>query len=157
MKSATGLRLIAGFKLVQGLLLALVGTGLWILITKDPDAEVAHWLAALQIDTDNDFIRRLLSRLDAMSPVKFQRLGIGAFIYAGLLITEGTGLLLQKRWAEFLTILVTGSFLPFELLEVAKHFTLAPLALLIANGAIVWYLVGALMGKDGKKDSFGEN
>lgn len=151
MKSATGLRLIAGFKLGQGLLLALVGTGLWILITKDPDAQVAHWLAALQIDTDNDFIRRLLSRLDAMSPVKFQRLGIGAFVYAALLLTEGTGLFLQKRWAEFLTILVTGSFLPFELLEVAKHFTLAPLALLIANGAIVWYLVGVLMNKHPKK------
>ncbi len=150
MKSATGLRLIAGFKLAQGLLLCLIGAGLLLLITRDPDAQVAHWLAALQIDTDNDFIRRLLSRLDAISPVKFQRLGIGAFIYAGLLMTEGTGLLLQKRWAEFLTVVVTGSFLPFELLEVAKHFTLAPLALLVANGAIVWYLVGALRNKKEK-------
>lgn len=152
MKSATGLRIIAGFKLAQGLLLALVGTGLFILITKDADAQVAHWLAALQIDTDNDLMRRLLSRLDAISPVKFQRLGIGAFVYAGLLLTEGTGLLLRKRWAEFLTVVVTGSFLPFELFEVAKHFTFAPLALLIANGAIVWYLVGALMNKHPKKE-----
>lgn len=144
MKNATGLRLIAGFKLVQGVLLCLVGTGLLILITKDPDAEVARWLAALQIDTNNELVRNLSTRLDAISPLKFERLGIAAFIYAGMLLFEGTGLLLQKRWAEFLTIFVTGSFLPLELLEVARHFTLAPVILLLANGAVVWYLVHAL-------------
>lgn len=150
MKTTTGVRIIAGFKLAQGIILGLIGAGLLLLITRDPDTQVAHWLAALQIDTDNDLVHRLLSRLDSISPVKFQRLSIGAFIYAGLLMTEGTGLLLRKRWAEFLTIFVTGSFLPFELLEVARHFTLAPLVLLIANGAIVWYLVRALRNKKEK-------
>ncbi len=151
MKTSTGLRLIAGFKLAQGLLLCLVGTGLLILITKDPDAQVARWLAALQIDTDNDFVRSLLSRLEAISPLKFERLGIVAFLYAGLLLVEGTGLLLQKRWAEFFTIFVTGSFLPFELFEVFRHFALPPVALLVANGAIVWYLVNALKNKHQKR------
>ncbi len=151
MKTSTGLRLIAGFKLAQGLLLCLVGTGLLILITKNPDAQAARWLAALRIDTNNDFVRSLLNRLDAISPLKFERLGMVAFLYAGLLLVEGVGLLLQKRWAEFFTIFVTGSFLPFELLEVFRHFTLPPVALLVTNGAVVWYLVNALKNKHPKR------
>ncbi len=156
MKIPPGLRLIAGFKLAQGLVLVLVGAGLSFLITRDPDAQVAHWLAALQIDTDNTFMHSLLSKLDAISPLKFQRLSIGAFFYAGLLMTEGTGLLLQKRWAEFLTVFVTGSFLPWESFEVARHFNLAALAILTVNAAIVWYLVNALVDKRRKRHLSGE-
>ncbi len=147
-----GLRLIAVFKLVQGLLLALLGTGFWMLISRDADAQATHWLGALRIDINGHFTRSLLNKVDAINPLHFKRLSLGAFLYAGMLMTEGTGLLLQKWWAEYLTVVVTGSFLPLELYEVTRHFSVTTLVILAANLAVVWYLVKILLDKHRQKD-----
>lgn len=54
--------------------------------------------------------------------------------------TEGIGLFLRRRWAEYLTVLGTGVLIPFELYELVHHTTLFKAAALIANLAIVVYL-----------------
>jgi uncharacterized membrane protein (DUF2068 family) len=80
-----------------------------------------------------------LSSLDA-SVVK--RLGVLALAYAAIFTVEGIGLLLKRTWAEWLTIVVTASFIPLEIYELVVHFGLGKLAVLIANAAIVIYLIG---------------
>src|SRR5262249_47735664 len=50
------------------------------------------------------------------------------------------GLLLKKRWAEWLTVLVTASFVPFEVYEIAQRGGAAKIAALVLNVAIVAYL-----------------
>ncbi len=146
-ESSPGLRLIAGFKLLQGFMLAFVGTGLLVLVSKDANGQMTHWLNTWQLNTDNDLMRKLLGQLDKVSPVKFERLSAGAFLYAVMLLIEGTGLLLHKRWAEYLTVFVTGSFLPWELWEIVRHFNLVALVVFAANAAVVWYLVVTLRNK----------
>jgi len=66
---------------------------------------------------------------------------VGTFIYAGLLLTEGIGLLLRKRWAEYFTIITTAGLIPLELYELSKHITATKIAILIINIGIVAYLV----------------
>ena len=56
-------------------------------------------------------------------------------------LTEGTGLLLRKRWAEYFTIITTGGLIPLELYELSRHVTAVKIAVLIVNVAIVAYLV----------------
>jgi uncharacterized membrane protein (DUF2068 family) len=56
-------------------------------------------------------------------------------------LTEGFGLLFRKRWAEYLTIIATGSFIPLEIYEIARHCSAARILLLIGNVAIVVYLI----------------
>ncbi len=69
-------------------------------------------------------------------------LSVGAFVYAGLFLTEGVGLLMRKRWGEIVTIVITGSFLPFEIYElIVKEFSVVKLLLLIANAAVLVYLI----------------
>jgi uncharacterized membrane protein (DUF2068 family) len=68
----------------------------------------------------------------------------GSFAYAALLVTEGIGLWLKRRWAEYFTIVVTGSFIPLELYELARRWTLIRLAAFGLNVLIVWYLVRQL-------------
>jgi len=63
------------------------------------------------------------------------------FAYAALFLTEGTGLLLRKRWAQYFTIIVTGSFLPLEVYEFARHASVAKLLVILLNVAIIGYLV----------------
>ena len=54
---------------------------------------------------------------------------------------QGIGLLRGHTWAEWLTALVTSSFIPIECYEIAKGATVWNVALLIVNSAIVVYLV----------------
>jgi uncharacterized membrane protein (DUF2068 family) len=65
---------------------------------------------------------------------------VGTFLYAGLFATEGIGLLLRKRWAEYFTIVTTSGLIPLEIYEIALHFTVTKLVVVFVNALIVWYL-----------------
>jgi uncharacterized membrane protein (DUF2068 family) len=71
------------------------------------------------------------------------------FVYAALLLTEGVGLLFRARWAEYFTVVITASFVPLELYEIARHLTLARVTVLAVNVAIVWYLIVRLRREPG--------
>ena len=62
----------------------------------------------------------------------------------GLFVVEGMGLWRQKRWAEYLTVIATASFVPLEVYELVKDVTLPRIAALLANLLVVAYLVGVL-------------
>ena len=59
-----------------------------------------------------------------------------------LYAVEGTGLLLLKKpWAEWLTVILTGLFIPVEVYEVFRRPGPARIVVLVVNVAIVAYLV----------------
>ena len=68
-------------------------------------------------------------------------MALGSFIYAVLFATEGTGLLLLKRWAEWMTIIITGSLIPVEIWECFRHPHWTKFLLLVFNAALVGYLI----------------
>jgi uncharacterized membrane protein (DUF2068 family) len=76
-----------------------------------------------------------------LTPVRIRLASVASFSYAALFLTEGTGLLMRKRWAEWLTIIATGSLIPFEIYEIVKETTAIRVATLIANIAVVLYLI----------------
>jgi uncharacterized membrane protein (DUF2068 family) len=67
-------------------------------------------------------------------------LAIGAIAYALLEGTEGVGLAMRRRWAEYLTVIATGILIPYELYEVVLHPTLFKVGALLLNVAVVGYL-----------------
>ena len=135
-----GLRIIAVFKLVKGLLLVGVGIGALRLLHRDVSELAANWIAQIRVDPDNRLIHALVAKLGVMNDRKLEELSIGSFFYAALLLTEGTGLWLKKRWAEYFTIIVTCSLIPLELYEIAKRVTITRIVVLVVNAVIVWYL-----------------
>jgi uncharacterized membrane protein (DUF2068 family) len=68
-------------------------------------------------------------------------LGLVSFVYAGLFLTEGIGLWLLKRWAEWFTVIITSSLLPFEIYEIHRHPTPIKIVVILINVAIVGYLL----------------
>lgn len=77
--------------------------------------------------------------------------------YAALFLTEGTGLLFRKRWAERLTIVATSSLMPLEVYELVKAFTGVRLLALLINAAVVLYLIYLVRQKEnGARDIEGE-
>ena len=75
------------------------------------------------MDPDNRYIHGILVRIFRVTPKQLKELSVGTFIYAGLFLTEGMGLLLRKHWAEYFTIITTGLFIPLEIYELVRHFT----------------------------------
>ena len=139
-EGTTALLLIAFFKLLKGGALVAVGIGALKLLHRDVAEAVSNWIDFLRVDPDNRFVHGLLARVLQVSPNQLKAVSAGTFIYAGLLLTEGTGLLLRKRWAEYFTIITTAGLIPLELYEISRHVTAGKIVVLIVNVAIVVYL-----------------
>ena len=53
---------------------------------------------------------------------KLKLIHLGFIIYAGLYLIEGVGLLFDKKWAEWMVVVTTAGFIPFELYEIFSVF-----------------------------------
>ncbi|MGA7795033.1 MAG: DUF2127 domain-containing protein [Candidatus Acidiferrales bacterium] len=135
------LRIIAAFKLFKGLVLFAVGIGAVKLLHKDLAFEVERWADIFRVDPNNHYFRRLLETFLTLDDRKLRELSVGTFFYSALLLTEGTGLLLGKRWAEYFTIIATSSFLPLEIYELTRRVSAPRIVVLLLNVAVVIYLV----------------
>ncbi len=132
--------LIGLFKLTKAAALLVIGVGLLNLLHRDVAATVAHWVERLRMDPDNRYIHHVLARMLRVTPRQLRELSVGTFIYAGIFLTEGIGLLMRKHWAEYMTIVSTALFVPLEVYELVDRFTWVRLAVLAINIGIVWYL-----------------
>lgn len=136
-----GLRLIAAFKLLKGFALLALGIGVLRLLHKDVAAIVEHWINVFQVDPHNRYIHRLLEKVPMLDDRRLKELSLGTFIYSAIFFTEGVGLALGKRWAEYFTIITTSSLLPIEIYELVKHVSVGRVFALLINLAVVVYLV----------------
>ena len=134
MKNRTSLlmrRAARGFSMIE-LLVAVLVMGIGVLgITGLQMVSLQNNRGAL---TRADAVQLAYDMLDRM------RANPGA-AYAGLFLTEGTGLLFRKRWAEWLTIVATSSLMPIEVYELVKKFTAVRLVALLINAVVVLYLI----------------
>ena len=67
-------------------------------------------------------------------------IAVSAMLYAALEATEGVGLAMRRRWAEYLTVIATGILIPYETYEVLTRPTLFKIGALALNVAVVGYL-----------------
>jgi len=139
-----GLALIAIFKLIKGVLLLLTAIGLLGMVHRDLSATVEHWITVLRMDPDARYFQWLLQRVALISPAQIRAVRAGSFFYSALLLTEGIGLWFELRWAEYLTVIATSSFIPLELYELCCGISSPRLVVLGINLAIVWYLLRVL-------------
>jgi uncharacterized membrane protein (DUF2068 family) len=139
---------IAVFKFIKGAVLLALAFGALSFLHKDVASEVERWLDQLRIDPDNQFIGSLLSKLQLVHTKELKELSALGAGYAALFLTEGTGLLFRKRWAEWLTIVATSSLMPFEVYELLKEFTAVRLVALLVNAVVVLYLIYLVRQKE---------
>jgi uncharacterized membrane protein (DUF2068 family) len=142
------LLVIAVFKFLKGAVLLALAFGALSLLHKDVALEVEHWLDQLRIDPDNKFIGALLSKLQLVHTKELKEISALGAGYAALFLTEGTGLLFRKRWAEWLTIVATSSLMPIEAYELVEKFTAVRLLALLINAAVVLYLIYLVRQKE---------
>jgi uncharacterized membrane protein (DUF2068 family) len=141
------LRVIAIFKLAKAALFFLAGIGLLHLLNKDVESGLQHLMDDLHVDHHNHFLTWCLTQAGLLTKDKKAALSAIAFFYSVLFATEGTGLYLRKRWAEWLVVILTGSLLPVEAYEIWHHVTWIKLLITAGNLLILGYLIYVIRRK----------
>jgi uncharacterized membrane protein (DUF2068 family) len=135
-----GLVLIAVYKLLLALFFVSLGVGALRLVGKDV-GDLAYRIASdLRFNPEARFVHFLLERASLLEDPMLRRIGFGAFCYAAISVAEGIGLYLEKAWGEYLTLIITASFLPWEIIEIAHRHTFPRFSLLAVNLAVLIYL-----------------
>jgi uncharacterized membrane protein (DUF2068 family) len=136
------LRLIAIFKLVKAMSLIAVGFGALHLFHDNDAAEsITRVVEKIGLNPGGRYLDHALAGIARLPAKDFRDLGIGSFIYAALFMTEGVGLWLLKRWAEWFTVIITASLLPLEIYDIHHHPTIAKVVVLLINVLVVAYLI----------------
>jgi uncharacterized membrane protein (DUF2068 family) len=135
------LLLIAIYKGLQALLFVALGVGAFHLMHKDIDDVISQIGDMLRFNPESKFVNFLYDRSWLINDPLLRRIGALAFSYAVISFIEGVGLYLEKAWAEYLTLFITASFLPWEIFEIVHRLTWLRVSLLVVNMLVFLYLL----------------
>jgi uncharacterized membrane protein (DUF2068 family) len=139
--------LIVIFKFFKGAMLIAVALGAHHMMNHDISDFAERMVDSFRVDPNNRYIEAVLAKLEVLDAKQLKELSIGSFFYAAIVLTEGTGLALRKHWAEYFTIIVTASFLPLEIYELAHRVTGIKIVVMGINLAILGYLIARVRRK----------
>jgi uncharacterized membrane protein (DUF2068 family) len=139
-----GLLLVGLFKLSKAIFFTAVGAGALDLMNKNISDVVRHVIDALRIDPERHFVGILMEHVGLIQPHQLKRAGILSFLYAMVCVVEGTGLMLEKRWAEYFTVILTAMGLPWESYELMQSFSWYKVGLMVINVVVLLYLLWIL-------------
>lgn len=135
-----GFRIIGCLKLAGGLLGFAAWLGMFRLfrsnLTDDLDWAIRH----LRLDPENRVFHWLLDLVSRLDRNHLRAIEAGTFFYALLHVIEGIGLILERRWAGYLTIIATSSLIPFEVYEIIRKVNPLKILVLVVNIGFVIYL-----------------
>jgi uncharacterized membrane protein (DUF2068 family) len=140
-------RLVAAARFMYGLILFAVGLTIFNLIGKNLSAEFLKLIAQWHIDSHLFYVHWLLQQISSVGDGLLVLLMVGNFFYAALAFIEGAGLLHGRRWAYWLVILDTASFIPIEFYQLCKGFSWINFALLLFYLVTVIYLLRQTLRK----------
>ncbi len=139
------LRAVAVYKFVQTAVLIALGLASLRLVDPKVVLSFAEWVQDLPVGYVQHVAERFLTWISGGSHSdRVVLLAVALFAYAALFLVEGVGLWLQRRWAEWLTVIATATLIPPELYECTQHPSLTLYALLGVNVAVVWLLAKRL-------------
>jgi phosphoribosylanthranilate isomerase len=138
------IHLISLEKVLKAAVLIVVGFKLLSFLGKDVHEWAVDFVAHHRFAVLDRYIQPALERLVGVGDRQLKQFSVAAFGYAGMLLIEGIGLWLQKRWAEYLTAIATALFIPFEIYEIFQRPTWVRFAAFVINVFVVWYLVTRL-------------
>lgn len=133
-------RAIGVFKLVKAAVLAPLGAAALLGVPERVIHSGVRALAWSGAMSAHHVVRSAIARLQALNDHDMHELGGALLAYAAVFILEGVGLLRRRRWAEWLTVVVTASFIPFEIYELARRPGAGKVIALVLNAAIAAYL-----------------
>ncbi|OGP30424.1 MAG: hypothetical protein A2073_05605 [Deltaproteobacteria bacterium GWC2_42_11] len=141
MKKSEGfLKFIIIEKFILGIISVLLSLGIISLINHDMEKFANSLVTLFNLDMDNYYIETAIEKIGMLGNGTIIGISIGVISYGTLNLVESYGLHKRKRWAEWLTVITTTLFIPFEIYEIVQALTPVRIGALILNIAIVYYL-----------------
>ena len=98
----------------------------------------------LHVDPENRFMDFVIQKVGGYTDTSLKHVSEFIFVYAAIYLAEGIGLLRRKRWAEWMTTIVTASFIPIELWHLWSHPSWGKVIVIALNFLILVYLIRVL-------------
>ena len=144
-KRAPTLYVIIAIKLLKGVLLVMLGAGVYSLTDNNLPEVFRDLLLFLHLDPEKKFFADLTSKIAAVSASNLMWLAGGTVLYSLFSLVEGVGLIFRVSWAGWMAIGESAFFIPIEVFELMHRTTLretwSVFAVLTLNIFIVWYLL----------------
>jgi uncharacterized membrane protein (DUF2068 family) len=149
-----GERALILYKAAHGGVVFLVGVAVAIALTNGGDTWLRTLAITLRENATRAFTVHLAEWLLRASEPRRLEIGSAALIGDGLFSAfEGWSLYRRYRFAPWLVVIATTAFVPFEIVEIVRHFRASRIALLVLNVAIVAYLLRRLATERRKSPS----
>jgi uncharacterized membrane protein (DUF2068 family) len=110
-------------KLFLGILFGAISLGLLSLLNKDMELYTNHVAVIPNLDIEKAYVQEFIYWWTNVKDETIIGMSAGMFILGVLGFVEAYGLHKRRRWAEWLTVIATGLFIPFELYEVILEQT----------------------------------
>jgi len=152
LRQLTILRVLAVERVIRGIVLIAAGYGVYRFESAQAALRgsfgrlipAARPLAdQLGVDLDHSAILSAATKALHAGRGALTLVALGLLAYGLLEFVEGIGLWLAKRWAEYLTVVATAAFLPYEVYELTKSVTVTKVGAFVINVLAVVYLVVA--------------
>ncbi len=140
-KRAPTLYIIIAIKLGKGLLLLLLAAGVYHLQDDNLPQEFRDTLQFFHIDPEKKFFTELANKIGHITPANVVWFARGTVLYSLFSLVEGTGLIFRVPWAGWLAIGESMFFIPIEVYELMRRFSLGLVVILGLNVVIVWYIL----------------
>ncbi len=139
-RRAPTLYAIVAIKLARGATLLLLALGIFSLANNDLPADFRQFLHRLQLDPESKFFTELAERIRQITPANVYWIASGTALYSLFSLVEGAGLARRAKWAGWMAIGESSFFIPLEIYDLIRNFSMTVTVILILNVFIVWYL-----------------
>lgn len=138
------IRAVAACEAAKGVLVLVAASGLLALIHRDVHAAAATLIEHLHLNPAAHYPSIFLDAAAQVHDSRLMMLAAGAALYAAARLVEAWGLWHGRAWAEVLAAASGAVYVPFELWELVRRFSVHGLVLLGVNIAVVALMLHAL-------------
>ncbi len=139
-----GLRAVAYFEALKGVLVLAVGFGLLSFLGRDTEVFAERLVNRLHLNPAHHYPQIFIHAMADLSNSRLWLIaGFSAF-YAAVRFTEAYGLWRERAWAEWLAALSAGVYVPIEVYELVHRASWLKAGALVLNLAILGYMIWLL-------------
>lgn len=135
-----GLRSVAIFEAVKGVLILAVGFGVWKLRHRDIDGLVDHLVSFLHLNPEGHLSNIFFKAAGHLTEKNLVLVALGALVYSLIRFAEAYGLWRARPWAEWFALIAGAVYIPFEIHALMHHPNPIKWAILLINVLIVVYM-----------------
>lgn len=139
-----GLRIVAGFEAMKGMLVLLAGCGLLSYIHKDLHLAAVQLVRVLHFNPAKHYPSIFIDAADRVTSLQLWMLALSALLYSIVRFVEAYGLWTHQQWAEWFGLLSGAMYIPIEVFEVSRELTWPRVTVLLVNVGVVSYLADIL-------------